>query len=355
MNDFELLVMRVPSPVVMVHGGAGSYLKTTTRAQRIARGDALERAARRGMAAMIPHGGRGAILEAAGELETDPRFNAGRGARLQRDGRCRLSAAMMDGRRHRLSAVYNVADCLHPTQLAAALQDRGDRNLDSEAARTLMRDLGIAPTDVRTPANIARWRALVSAQGPGGRPIADPESAIGDADDTALLAAHRAGAPIPDDLAGPAADAYPATLPPEDRRHGTVGVVALDTDGGLWAATSTGGRGHETPGRISDSPTPAGTYACEAVALSATGFGEQILDLNLGGRIATRVLDGMGLEAALRRTFEEVVRHRALLGVIALTAEGELGYAYSTEACGIAWIDATGRVGRDRHSRAEDD
>src|SRR5690606_37768218 len=102
---------------------------------------------------------------------------------------------------------------------------------------------------------------------------------------------------------------------------------------------------------VSDTPTPAGNYSCPRVAISATGFGEQILDLNVCGRIATRVLDGATLEDALRRTFDEVVAHGGLLGVIAITDKGVAGYAYSTEACGIAWVDDDGNSHIDPHGR----
>ncbi len=336
-----VVVERVVSPVVLVHGGAGAYLAATTAAQRAERGEAMLAAARAGLDA-LPLGPADGVLAAVARLEADGRFNSGRGARLQQDGRCRLSAALMDGRRQRLSAVYNVQDCLHPSALAAALQGRGDRNLDGEGARQLMRDLKVPLAEVRTASNIERWRALV-ADTSG----ADPDSAVGDAGAEGLRAARAAGAPLPSDLRGTA----PESLPPEDRRHGTVGAVSLAADGGLFACTSTGGRGHETPGRVSDSPTPAGTYACAQVALSATGIGEQILDLNVGGRIATRMLDGMSLRDALTRTFEEVALHGGLLGVIAVSARGEVGYAHTTEGCGVAWVDAAGGLGLDAHSR----
>jgi L-asparaginase len=104
-------------------------------------------------------------------------------------------------------------------------------------------------------------------------------------------------------------------------------------------------------GRVSATPTPAGNYACPAVATSATGFGEQSLDLNVCGRIATRVLDGLGLEQALRRTFDEVSAAGGLLGAIAMTSDGVVGYAHTTEACGVAWIDAGGQLHLDRHGR----
>ena len=332
---FSLVTERISAPVVIVHGGAGTYLQTTTEAQRIERGERLIHAAQVGMEALGAGGAREAVLAAVGAMEDDPRFNAGWGSRLQSDGVIRMSAALMSGPALRSSAVYNVQGCRNPSQLAAVLQGRGDRNLDGEGARLLMDELGIAVEDLRTPQNIARWEALVA-----GADHVDRDSAIGDADDGAVRAAKEANIVVPEDL-----------LPPKEDRYGTVGALALDLEGALWACTSTGGRGHEAVGRVSDTPTPAGNYASGEVAISATGFGEQILDLNVAGRIATRVTDGLSLENSLRRTFDEVLLHKGLLGVIALTREGVVGYAHSTEACGVAWVDADGRQHVDQHGR----
>ena len=328
--SFTLVVDDVQLPALIVHGGAGSYLRTTSVEKRRARGERLQAIARLGQAC-FDDGALAATLAAMAELEDDPQFNAGYGSRLQRDGVARLSAALMDGARSRMSAVYNVQGCARPSELTAALQHEADRNLDGEGAALLMQRLGVEPRDVRSEGALRRWRKLVA----DGDQV-DREAAIGSADERAVEAAKAADVPIPDDLKD---------------RHGTVGVVACDVAGSPWACTSTGGRGHEAVGRISDSPGVSGTYACPLVGLSATGFGEQIIDLNVCGRIATRVLDGASLEDALRRTFDEVAAFGGLLGVIALTSTGEVGYAHTTDACGVAWIDATGRGHIDRHGR----
>lgn len=347
MSPYTLSITRAKPPILCVHGGAGAYLKTTTAAQRAERGMLLADALYRGYAAFsTPSGARGAVLSAIASLEADPRFNAGLGAKVQQDGRARLSASLMSGRDLRMSAVYNVEDCLHPSALADALQARGDRNLDGLGARRLMLALGVAPFEVRTPEALSRWMQLADAGD-----TADPEGAIGDAGLPGLARARAAALPVPDDLRPLS---VPSSLPTFDSdptsRSGTVGAVALDLHGDLWACTSTGGRGHEHPGRVSDSPTPAGNYACAAVALSATGFGEQIIDLNLCGRVATRMLDGASLTDALRRTFDEVAARQGLMGLIAVAADGTVGYAYTTEACGIAWLDADNTLHLDPHS-----
>lgn len=337
MGRFTLVTAELEAPALVIHGGAGAYLKTTTAEQRQRRGALLEAIARRahGQFGGSSASARAVVLAAIAELERDASFNAGYGSRLQRDGVARLSASLMDGSRTRLSAVYNVQQCIHPSRLCDALQERPDRNLDGEGAASLMKELGIPPDDVRSGTSIERWKALIRA-GDG----VDREAAIGSAGEQALEQARAARLPVPREL---------DEIPDEDK-YGTVGAVGVGSDG-LWACTSTGGRGHEAVGRVSDSPTATGNYACPVVALSATGFGEQIMDLNVCGRIATRMLDGATLERALARTFEEVADFGGLLGVIAIAADGTAGYAHTTEACGVAWIDARGAAHRDAHGR----
>jgi len=362
MPPYTLVVQQLALPALVIHGGAGAYLKTTTRGQRLERGRTLADVARRAHLAFPERGARGAVLAAMASLERDPSFNAGYGARLQQDGVARLSAALMGGRDSRLSAVYNVQDCLHPSELADALQERGDRNLDGEGAALLMQELDMAAVDVVTPQTRERWQKLIATGD-----AADREAAIGSAGEDELDLARALRIPIPGDLENEAdapgaaaplgeaagreetAESASEGLPPPEDRYGTVGAVACAADGDLWACTSTGGRGHEAVGRVSDTPTATGNYACPAGAISATGFGEQIIDLNLCGRVATRLLDGMSLEQALARTFDEVAAFGGLVGVIAITPDGTAGYAHSTEACGVAWIDGSGALHVDQH------
>ena len=266
MSGFELITHQLVRPALVVHGGAGAYVRTTTQAQRLSRGQRLSSFAKIGLEAIEEGGARAGVLAAVAEMEKDETLNAGYGARLQQDGECRVSAALMDGRNTRLSAVYNLEGCLHPSILADHLQTRADRNLDGTGARILMDELDMARVDLRTSRNLERWKYLKESGEKG-----DSEGAIGDAGAEGAKKADEVGIAVPEDL----------KKDDSENRFGTVGAVAVDGEGELWACTSTGGRGHEHPGRVSDSPTPAGNYACPRVAISATGFGEQILDLNI--------------------------------------------------------------------------
>ena len=130
-SDYTLVVERAPLPALVIHGGAGAYLKTTTVEQRLRRGKTLAEITAVAHRAFGDGGSRASVLAAIEALENDPGFNAGWGSRLQQDGEARLSAALMDGRRTRMSAIVNARRCRHPTALADALQERalwGDRD-----------------------------------------------------------------------------------------------------------------------------------------------------------------------------------------------------------------------------------
>ncbi|MEO0853094.1 MAG: isoaspartyl peptidase/L-asparaginase, partial [Cyanobacteria bacterium J06648_11] len=120
---------------------------------------------------------------------------------------------------------------------------------------------------------------------------------------------------------------------------GTVGAVALDSNGIIAAGTSTGGRGHERIGRVSDSATPAGNYASAIAGVSCTGVGEDILDEGLATRIVVRVEDGMSLQAAMNKTFAEAKSRQRDFGAIALSHTGEIVWATTTDVILVAHHD----------------
>lgn len=108
---------------------------------------------------------------------------------------------------------------------------------------------------------------------------------------------------------------------------GTVGCVALDIYGDLAAATSTGGKGFEIPGRVSDSATAAGNYVNEFAGISCTGVGEDIVSGAVAPKIVTRVTDGMTLQQATMKTLDELKPFKGFAGVIGINANGETYHA----------------------------
>jgi len=124
---------------------------------------------------------------------------------------------------------------------------------------------------------------------------------------------------------------------------GTVGAVALDRDGHLAAATSTGGRLGKTPGRVGDSPIlGAGTWADDrTVAVSATGEGESFLVAGFAHRVDWAVAGGAPLETALGEALAAVRARGGHGGAIVLAPDGRFAVGFDTFAMARGWRDAT--------------
>jgi isoaspartyl peptidase/L-asparaginase-like protein (Ntn-hydrolase superfamily) len=129
---------------------------------------------------------------------------------------------------------------------------------------------------------------------------------------------------------------------PGDTPIGTVGAVVLDSDGALAAATSTGGRRGQRPGRVGDSPiVGAGAFADSVVAVSATGNGEEMMRGCRAHEVSALMrLAGLDLEAACARAIEGVEE----IGLIAVDASGEIAMPFDTTLMHRAWKRGAGPV-----------
>lgn len=271
--------------ILVVHGGAGSISEEDEAAYT--RGIAA--AADAGYA-VLTSGGTAvdAVLAAVTAMEADPdAFNAGVGGALTRDGRVELDACVMssDGR---AGAVAAVGNSLHPALLAERVRQDGTHVLLVAAGAEALEDRPVANERLiteRSRAQLARWR-------------------------------ERRRPPV---------------------GSATVGAVALADDGGLAAATSTGGVVGQAPGRVGDAPIPgAGTYANAHAALSCTGKGEAFLRAVTAKAVASTLAAGVDLAAALRAALDEVSRLGGSGGIIAVEPGGAFGYAYTTAAMAYA-------------------
>jgi L-asparaginase len=122
-------------------------------------------------------------------------------------------------------------------------------------------------------------------------------------------------------------------------RIGTVGCVALDNKGKIAVATSTGGKGFEMPGRISDSATVAGNYANEFCGVSLTGVGEDIVSGAVAAKIVTRVSDGFSIDKAFEKTFNELKLFDGFAGAIAIDSKGNIYHQNSHPSMVFASFD----------------
>ena len=284
-------------PKLILHGGAGSSLKgkggvAAVRQELYQIVETVYRKLLAGVAAKT------AVVYGCQLLEDNPRFNAGKGSVLQADGQVRMSASVMDGATQRFSGVINVARVQHPIDLADFLQGADDRVLSDYGSAELIRELQTPIFDPLTDLRLQEWlqERQENFQKTMAGVIAEPELV---ADTTA--------------------------------RRGTIGVVALDNQGQLAAGTSTGGKGLERLGRVSDSAMPAGNYATVDAGVSCTGIGEDILDECLAARIVVRVTDGQSLQAAFERSFAEADRNQRDLGAIAIDKTGAIAWGKTSE------------------------
>ena len=292
-------------PKLIIHGGAGSSLKSKGGVEVIRR--TLHQIVEDVYTLLVSGASANeAVVRGCQLLEDEPRFNAGTGSVLQSDGQIRMSASLMDGTSQSLSGVINVTRVKNPINLAKFLQTSSDRVLSDYGAAELARELQIPSYNALTELRLQEW--LLERQDNFQRSMA--------------------GVVAEEEL-----------VPSETARRGTIGVVALDTNGRLSVGTSTGGKGFERVGRVSDSAMPAGNYANKYAAVSCTGIGEDIIDECLAARIVIRVNDGMTLEKAMERSFEEAEGRQRDFGAIALDANGKIAWGKTSQTLLAAYHD----------------
>ncbi len=281
-----------PKPFLIVHGGAGSQDPTGSWLDQATQD--IIRIAREAAQQLKSPAPLDSVEKALAGMEASEHFNAGLGSALQADGQARLTAALMDGTPQKFSGVISITNVKHPSRLARALQDRSSRVLTGPGHDLLARSMGIPVDDLVTPKRLERW---IQAR---------REQKIGDCD--------------------------------------TVGSVVWSPKGQLAAGTSTGGRGYEYPGRVSDCATVAGNYASSFAAISATGVGEEIVDDAVAARMETRVRDGQSLEQASRKAFTEASARQRGYGWIAVDQHGHWAVAHTTPAMTFAVVTLEGDV-----------
>jgi len=213
-------------------------------------------------------------------------FNAGIGSQIQSDGKIRMSASLMDGVSQKMSGVINIEEVKNPIQVAQVLMDYDDRVLGGSGATNFARTHGFEKFSTEIPQRRQEYEAKLAAT-----------------------------------------------------RVGTVGCVALDANGRLAAATSTGGKGFEIPGRISDSATVAGNYANAFCGVSLTGVGEDIVSNATAAKIVTRVTDGFSLQEAFAKTFSELLPYDGFAGAIAIDKDGNIFHQDSHPSMVFASFD----------------
>lgn len=297
-----------------IHGGAGVIERDSlTPEQDAAYRAALHRALEAGSAVLAGGGSALDAIQSAIELmEDDPLFNAGRGAVFTAAGRNELDAAVMDGSDLTAGAVAGLTTTRHPIAAARAVMEQSPHvMLIGEGADRFAASVGLEQVDPAFFFTERRWRGLESALRAQSLPIP----------------ARPAGTP------GPMAESALPAPPLNERKFGTVGAVALDSEGRLAAGTSTGGMTAKRWGRVGDVPViGAGTYASnrEGCAVSATGDGEFYIRATVARDICARIAGGATARTAGQAEVDEALSLGGSGGVIVMDLQGRPSFAMTS-------------------------
>lgn len=272
-------------PKIIIHGGFFSE-SSQSEDTKIAKQNALKEILLKANSYLLEHTALQTVVYAVSLLENDILFNAGTGSQIQSDGEIRMSASLMDGVTQKFSGVINIQHIQNPIMVAQHLMAYDDRVLGGAEATSFAHQNGFEHYNPEIHQRRAEYEAKKASQG-----------------------------------------------------IGTVGCVALDIHGNLAVATSTGGKGFEIPGRISDSATVAGNFANNFCAISCTGVGEDIVSGALATKIVTRVTDGLPIDKAFERSFDELKVFDGFAGAIGIDHLGNIFHQYSHPKIVFAYHD----------------
>ena len=270
---------------LIIHGGFFSE-SSTNHETKVAKQTALLRIVKNGFEYMKSHSALETVVQVVSQLEDDELFNAGIGSQIQNDGKIRMSAALMDGYTSKMSGVINIEEVKNPIQVATILLEFDDKVLGGSGATNFAHLHGFDVFSTEIPQRRQEYEAKLKSLGTG-----------------------------------------------------TVGCVALDANGKIAVGTSTGGKGFEMPGRISDSATVAGNYANQFCGVSLTGVGEDIVSGAVAAKIVTRVTDGFSIEKAFEKTFSELVPFDGFAGAIGIDNLGNIFHQDSHPSMVYAWFN----------------
>lgn len=296
--------------MIVVHGGAGEW-QPERRKAGIA---GVKAAAKISFDILMKNGALDAVEAAVESMEDDPVFNAGLGSTLAIDRRIEMEASIMDGKTLKAGAASLLTDIKNPVHLARIIMENTDHiYIVGEGAEKLARLFKLERRNPTTELRVKYWKELKNKLNKGE------------------------------------VDYLPKTFKlikenPRLFQLDTVGAVALDRDGNVAAATSSGGVTLKFPGRIGDTPLiGCGNYADnEAGACSATGFGEIAMRLVLAKAACDEMRDGASAENAVENLIVLVNRRIRdtpnSMGLIAVDKNGGFGVAHNSRNICYAYM-----------------
>jgi beta-aspartyl-peptidase (threonine type) len=294
---------------IVIHGGAGpdsEFIKQNLAQYE----DGLKQAVQSGYEVLKTGGTAVAAVEKAVQaLEDNGIFNAGHGAALNNKGEVEMDASIMSGENHKAGAVSMVRNVKNPISLARLVLEKTNHVLIS----------GYGAMEFAADESV---------------PLETDSYFISDHSREEFLQERNQNS-IQEML--------------KKRIHGTVGAVAVDAQGNVASATSTGGIPDSLPGRIGDSCIiGGGCYADNRTcAVSSTGDGEFIITSVVAHSVsmATEFMKG-----SLQEICDYVIHDRnkgteGQIGIIAVNANAEIGISFNSPRMHRAWIDADGKIG----------
>lgn len=311
--------------VIVVHGGAGTILKSQMTPQKEdAYKAGITFALQQGYA-VLKGGGSSidAVETAVKTLEDNPLFNAGKGAVFTNEGKNEMDAAIMNGSDLKAGSIAGVTTIRNPITAARAVMEKSEHVIMAgKGAEKFAAANGSVIVDPSYFFTQARWDGLLDAR------MEDSTKTVLDHDSTKQALLKQPGN--------------------RDYKYGTVGCVALDVKGNLAAATSTGGMTNKKFGRIGDVPIiGAGTYANNSTcAVSCTGWGEYFIRLVMAKSISDRMeLARMSLKnAADEMVMKKLPELGGDGGLIAVDREGNIAMPFNTAGMYRGYIDAQGKI-----------
>ncbi|WP_390338178.1 isoaspartyl peptidase/L-asparaginase family protein [Vibrio harveyi] len=299
---------------IAIHGGAGAILREqmSDELQQSILAD-LEAAVKAGHQ-ILATGGEAidAVVAAVKVLEDSPNFNAGKGSVLTHNEMVEMDASVMDGRHQAAGAVAGVRHIRNPIELARdVMRNSNHVLLVGEGAEKFAFEQGHEYTEQDYFFTDRRYEQLLSMREKGLFALSESRY-------------------------------------PDDRKHGTVGAVALDQQGNLAAATSTGGVTNKKYGRVGDSALiGCGTVAENGVvAVSTTGVGEFFIRKRVAEDVAARM---RYLQEDVHTACEHIIQGDLKAmggegGLIAIDAKGELHFAMNSSGMYRAGINTQGEL-----------
>jgi beta-aspartyl-peptidase (threonine type) len=311
--------------VLVIHGGAGTILKSQMSPEKEkAYMEALNQALEKGSAILSKGGSALDAVEASVRImEDNPLFNAGKGAVFTNEGKNELDAAIMNGQNLSAGSVAGVTTIRNPISAARTVMEKSPHvMMVGKGAEQFAAQQGLEIVDPSYFHTESRWKGLQKAK---------QEDSVnrqpGHADSSKKSGLQQTGN--------------------KDYKYGTVGAVALDQQGNLAAATSTGGMTNKRFGRVGDAPIiGAGTYANnKTVAVSGTGWGEYFIRLVMAKTISDMMEFG---KMKLKPAADEMIMKRLPAlggdgGLIAVDKEGNIAMPFCTEGMYRGYLKEGGK------------